>query len=139
MYTLPPQPHRAITALVIEDDAHSLFAVSMMLNELNIAFKRNTSGAKAKEQVDGMAASLRFILLDLDLPAADAMALLRQLRRDARTACIPVIAMVQPGAEAAAEQALILGAAAVLIKPFTRAQLAQALANLPPMYDWLPS
>ncbi len=59
-------------ALVVDDDAHSLVAISSMLRDLGIRFKRNTTGAKVPEQMRSMNPPPDFVLLNLDLPHGSA-------------------------------------------------------------------
>jgi CheY-like chemotaxis protein len=79
-------------ALVVEDDAHSLVALSSLLRDLGIHFKRNTTGANVPEQIHAMTPAPDFILLDLDL-ASGALAIYRRLRLDVETQNIPVLAL----------------------------------------------
>lgn len=82
------------TALVVEDDAHNLVAISTLLRELNIAYKRNTTGAQVLQQAHAMYPDLDFILLDMDLPEGDPFLIYEALRSDPRLENIPVIAIM---------------------------------------------
>lgn len=80
-------------ALVVEDDAHSLIAISAILKELGIQYKRNTTGAHVLEQVRQMYPKPDFVLLDTDLPEGDPLVICQSIHDDERLAQIPVIAM----------------------------------------------
>ncbi len=126
--TLPAAP-RALTALLIDDDAHSLYAISQILSDLGVRFKRNTSGARCVPQAAAMQPDV--ILLDLDLPATNALLALRQIRHDPALRNTPIIALTDAGCAELANPAIGHGAFAVLHKPFTRQQLAALLDQLP--------
>jgi len=115
------------TALVVEDDAHNLLAISTLLKELEIDFKRNTTGSEVLKQAHIMYPDLDFILLDMDLPEGDPFLIYEALRSDPRLENIPVIAIVDNhlvvSLQSRIEQKHFAGVAA---KPLT----PQALQNL---------
>ncbi|HLV36261.1 MAG TPA: response regulator, partial [Spirillospora sp.] len=67
-------------ALIVEDDAHHLLALSSLLSDFNITYKRNTTGANVLSQARRLQPD--FILLDLDLPDDDPFAIYEKLRAD---------------------------------------------------------
>lgn len=77
-------------ALVVEDDALNLLAITSLLNRMRIRYKRNTTGAQVIQQARNMRPD--FILLDLDLPAGDAFIICAELHADPSLRHIPVIA-----------------------------------------------
>lgn len=81
-------------ALVVEDDAISLFAITSLLNRMRIRYKRNTTGAKVIQQARDMHPD--FILLDLDLPAGDAFKICEAIYADPSLCNVPVIATGDP-------------------------------------------
>lgn len=79
---------------------------------------------------DGLSALARakvltpdLVLLDLFLPGLDGFAALSMLRRDARTADVPVIFLSAQGDAATKSEGLSLGAADYLAKPFSEQEL----------------
>lgn len=119
-----------VNTLVVEDDAHSLFAISLILRDLGIHFKRNTTGAKTVQQLMAMEPLPDFVLLDLDLPGADAFSILRKLTTDPKTKHIPIIAIGDNNCAGMQFQALKIGAVDFLIKPFSRRQFAEIVARV---------
>ncbi|MBK8024123.1 MAG: response regulator [Chloroflexi bacterium] len=119
-----------VRALVIEDDAHSLFVISLILKDLRVEFKRNTTGAKSVQQLMAMEPLPDFVLLDLDLPGADSFSILRKLTNDPKTRHIPVIAVGDNHCMDRQHQALRLGASVFLLKPFARRQFADMISTL---------
>ena len=79
------------TALIIEDDAHSLMALGSILGNMSIRYKRNTTGAEVLQQARRLQPD--FILLDMDLPHGDPFLILAALRTDTDLNAVPVIAM----------------------------------------------
>ena len=73
-------------ALVVENDAHTLVAISSILRDLGIRFKRNTTGENVVEQIRAMNPRPDFILLDTDLPHAEAFVINRHVQSDSDVA-----------------------------------------------------
>lgn len=78
--------------LVIEDDAHDLYVITAMLRKMGVTIKRNTTGAHVLEQARDLQPHL--ILLDLDLPEAEALDVRRALAADERLQGVPVVALL---------------------------------------------
>jgi len=112
-----------VCALVVEDDAHNLIAVTAILNELGICYKRNTTGAGVVRQVHGMKPRPDFILLSMDLAEYDPLGIILSLRTDTSLAHIPVIAMGGPDALAMQPKIRAAGCAGFLFKPLPRKHL----------------
>jgi CheY-like chemotaxis protein len=117
-------------ALVVEDDAHSLVAISSILRDLGIRFKRNTTGANVVSQLRAMTPLPDFILIDTDLSGGDAFVILRQMQATGETAAIPVIGFGAAQEFAARQRARSAGFAAYLPKPLPRRQLGNLLARI---------
>lgn len=75
--------------LVVESDAICLLSISGAIDALGLRCKRNTSGARVLEQVRDM--KPRLILIDLELPQGDSLAIAAELRADTTTMYIPVV------------------------------------------------
>lgn len=114
-------------ALVIEDDAHSLVAVSSILRDLGICFKRNTTGADVLEQVRAMNPLPNMILLNIDLAHADAFGIQQRLRGDSAAGDIPVIALASSNDFSTRKRVRRGGFAGLMIKPLPRRQFAELL------------
>jgi CheY-like chemotaxis protein len=69
-----------------------------------------------------------WFVVDWTMPVMDGAAFLQACRREAGTSALPVVVM--SGAPEAATQALRLGAAAVVAKPFRFDELEQLLARV---------
>lgn len=69
-------------ALVVEGDPHNLIAMSTLLRELKVPFKRNTTGDGVLDQMHEMEPRPDVVLIALDLPEGDAFAIASALRAD---------------------------------------------------------
>ena len=116
------QPHM----LVVEDDPLSAELVALICRRAGyrVSVVGNGLGALAALR----AADVDLVLLDVKLPDIDGLEVLRRMREAAPLAAVPVIfltAMAMP-----AEQAELRAArpAALIVKPFRRAALLDAVA-----------
>jgi len=119
------------TALIIEDDAHSLLALGSLLDRLAIGYRRNTTGAHVVEQARRLRPDV--ILLDMNLPDGDSIAICAAIQKDPALGSVPVIAM--------ADKAIIddllpvirqANFAGHIAKPFEQHELADLLRRLLP-------
>lgn len=113
----------ALTAFVVEDDPHALQAVSSLLSEIGIRYKRNTTGSNVIMQVQAMLPRPDVILLDFSLPHGDACAIASFLHNAPDLQQIPVIAMLDSNALPCSFTASQLGLADVMTKPLPRNSL----------------
>jgi CheY-like chemotaxis protein len=118
------------SSLVIEDDAHSLVAISAILRDLGIRFKRNTTGTNVAEQLRGMNPPPDFILLDIDLSSGSAFAVLRRIKHIAAASGIPVIGFGVEQEFATRQRVQREGFAAYLPKPLPRRQFGDLLQRI---------
>ncbi len=80
-------------ALIVEDNAINLIAIKGILDKLDMRFKRNTSGAQVVEQAQKMLPDV--ILLDMDLPYGNSLAIYDALKHAQDLQDIPVIALAE--------------------------------------------
>jgi len=116
-------------ALIVEDDAHHLLALSSLLSDFNITYKRNTTGANVLSQARRLQPD--FILLDLDLPDDDPFAIYEKLRADQELRPTPVIAI---GERRLLDQLLprihASGFAGYIAKPIARPEFQDLLTKI---------
>jgi PleD family two-component response regulator len=104
-----------------------LQAVSSLLTELGIRYKRNTTGANVISQIRTMDPTPDIILLDFSLPQGDACAIASTLRATADLRHIPVIAMLDAESLPCHATVSQLGVVEVLMKPLPRLHLGTIL------------
>lgn len=112
-------------ALIIEDDAHSLVALSSLLRDLGIRFKRNTTGADVLEQARAMNPLPHLILLNIDLEQGDAFGIQKRIRTDPQARAIPVVALASTNDYAMRERVQRAGFAGLIVKPLPRREFGQ--------------
>jgi CheY-like chemotaxis protein len=111
--------------VLVEDDRASLDLMAAYLDGLPIHVASATDGTQALELIRG--ASPAAVVLDLHLPVVDGWQVLAQLKADADTAAIPIIVA---SAVDERQRGLALGADAYLVKPVSRDELVDALADV---------
>ena len=115
--------------LVVDDEPDILALVQYNLNKAQYDVVGVESGEEALAQVRTTPPSL--IVLDLMLPGVDGLEVCKALKRDTRTAAIPIVILTARGEEADIVAGLELGADDYLTKPFSpRVLLARIRAVL---------
>ena len=117
-------------ALVVDDDAHSLVAISSMLRDLGIHFKRNTTGKKVSEQIHSINPPPDFVLLNVDLPHGNAFTINETIQADPDVRGIPVIAISALDSLSLRQQVQHSGFASYLAKPLPRRQFGAILQRI---------
>ena len=112
-------------ALVVEDDDLAADLVRLLLEAEGFTVLRAPSAEAALRMAPDQALSL--ITLDLQLPGIDGMEFLDRIRERVDLARVPVVIIA---GVADSKLALVGGAAAVLQKPVSRAQLKASLSTL---------
>jgi len=108
--------------LLVEDDPHVSRLVALHLEAENFDVTVNATGGGVLEQVAELEPKL--VILDLMLPLAHGLELLRRLRQDPRFAQLPVLVLTALGDEADRVRGLDLGADDYVQKPFSARELA---------------
>jgi CheY-like chemotaxis protein len=118
------------TILYVEDDDNNAFMLTRRLHRYGLHVRHVDSGEKALLSAvwDPPAA----VLLDVNLPGIDGLAVLRRLRADSVTRALPVIVVSASVQDAAQTRALAEGADAFVAKPIEFGELLRVLSR------WLP-
>ena len=117
-------------ALVVEDDARSLLTIGIILKELGILYKRNTTGYDVAQKAQSMYPKPEFILLDMDLPQGNPFHILEALKAAPDTADIPVIAIADDPSDSTINQTRDAGFSGFVAKPLPRRQFGQILQRI---------
>src|SRR6266704_4819506 len=114
--------------LVVDDEPD---AIELIAFNLKAAGYDVTSAADGDEALKKARAVLpHLIILDLMLPGVDGLAVCKQLRRDERTAPIPIIMLTAKAAEIDRVLGLELGADDYVTKPFSPRELVLRVKRL---------
>jgi two-component system, cell cycle response regulator DivK len=101
--------------LIVEDDPETRRFYSDLFRRNGFVVDEAHNGHQALEKTLKSLPSL--ILLDIGLPGMDGLELCRQLRTDARTRAVPILAVTGYGERHYPDRARLAGADRVLIKP----------------------
>ena len=116
---------RTPLVLLVEDNETNQMLATAVLQRDGY---RVTVAGSAEEARESMRTELPdLILMDLQLPGVDGLALTRSLREDAKTSSIPVVAMTAHAMLGDEQQALAAGCAAYIAKPIDTRTLGESL------------
>ncbi len=112
------------TVLIIEDRReHIVFLANQVLKPNGYQVMTAMDGQRGLKRI--LSDKPDLVILDLNMPKMDGLEILTALRE--RQVNIPVILMTFYGSEQVAQQAIKLGAAAYVVKPFTAAEMLKAI------------
>lgn len=117
--------------LIVDDDVVSRMMLMHMIDGAGHGADvlEAEDGEEAWRQLEG-GAGPAILFCDLRMPRLSGMELLARVKADARFAGLPVVLVSAAGDAATMEQALGLGAAGYIVKPFDGAKVAAHLARL---------
>lgn len=116
------------TALIIDDNRQTADALHQMLDVLGVKARVAYGSSPAISLLQTSTPYL--ILLDINMPGVDGVEICRFLRRDPRTAHVPIIAMSSDTQPEMVARVTAAGADVFLPKPISVEMLEQALATL---------
>ena len=114
--------------LVIEDDPSHLKLAHHVLSAAGFSVHGAEAAAQAIAAI--MADKPQLILMDLELPGTDGLALIRKLKADPETADIPVVAVTSYPERFSRTAALAAGCVAYVVKPIDTRTLPGQLEQL---------
>ena len=116
--------------LVIEDEPNIIEAISFILSRDGWRVDTHSNGVDAAEVVRVKTPDV--IILDVMLPGRSGYDILRELRDDAATANIPVLMLTARGQTKDRELAERAGVSRFMTKPFSNAEVLDAVRALVP-------
>ena len=114
--------------LLIEDEPNIIEAISFILSRDGMEVKTHSNGVDAVAGVGREAPDI--LILDVMLPGRSGYDILSDLRADAATAALPVLMLTARGQSRDREMAERLGASRYMTKPFSNADVLQAVRDL---------
>ena len=112
---LRPGPSKRNRVLVVEDNPSNLDLARMVLEGNGFAVDTASNGQEGLEKARHLRPDL--ILMDMQLPGVDGLAVTRQLKADPATAGIKVVALTANALKGSEEQALAAGCSGYISKP----------------------
>jgi two-component system chemotaxis response regulator CheY len=120
-----------MNVLIVDDSAAIRKILARVLHQTGLPF--NTiheagDGVQALKLLESI--KVQLILLDVNMPNMDGLQLLTELKAHVELQAIPVVMVTSEGGEAKVLEALRLGAAGYVRKPFTVDQIKEKLAAI---------
>lgn len=116
--------------LVIEDEPNIIEAINFILSRDGWSVDTHSNGHDAVDVVLAKAPNL--VILDVMLPGRSGYDILKDLRAHPQTAELPVLMLTARGQNKDRDMAQRLGASCFMTKPFSNAEVLEALRSLVP-------
>ena len=116
--------------LVIEDEPNIIEAINFILSRDGWSVDTHSNGHDAVDVVLAKAPNL--VILDVMLPGRSGYDILKDLRAHPLTAQLPVLMLTARGQNKDRDMAQRLGASRFMTKPFSNAEVLEALRSLVP-------
>lgn len=117
---------QASTALLVDDDARNIFALSSLLERRGMSVVTATTGREAIQILQARQ-DVSIVLMDVMMPEMDGYETMREIRKDARLRRLPIIALTAKAMKGDREKCIAAGASDYLAKPVNTEQLLAAL------------
>ncbi|HEX4302513.1 MAG TPA: response regulator, partial [Rhizomicrobium sp.] len=114
------------TALLVDDDARNIFALSSVLERRGMNVLTATTGKEAIALVESTP-DLAIVLMDIMMPEMDGYETTALIRQDPRFRRLPIVALTAKAMKGDREKCLEAGASDYLAKPVNTDQLLSAL------------
>jgi len=121
----------ALDVLIVDDSAAIRKILQRVLRQADVPIGLVLEAGDGREALTVLSSnSVGLILSDINMPNMDGLQLLAQLKGTASTASIPVVMITTEGSQAKVMEAVQLGAAGYVRKPFTAEQIKEKLTGL---------
>ncbi len=121
----------AIDVLIVDDSAAIRKILQRVLHQAEVPLGNVYEAGDGQEALDSLQAQkVGLILCDINMPNMDGMELLRQVKANGQFSDIPIVMITTEGSKAKVMEAVELGAASYVRKPFTAEQIKEKLAGL---------
>ena len=110
------------TALLVDDDARNIFALSSVLERRGMRVLTATTGREAIELVEATQ-GLAIVLMDIMMPGMDGYQTMEVIRRNPAFRRLPIIALTAKAMKGDREQSIASGASDYITKPVDVDQL----------------
>jgi CheY-like chemotaxis protein/signal transduction histidine kinase/HAMP domain-containing protein len=114
------------TALLVDDDARNIFALSSVLERRGMRVLTATTGTEAITLIESTP-ELAIVLMDIMMPQMDGYQTIGAIREQPRFRRLPIIALTAKAMKGDREKCLEAGASDYLAKPVNTEQLLSAL------------
>jgi CheY-like chemotaxis protein len=119
------------TALVVEDDQNSRFAVGVLLERAHITVVATTNGAAALQTLEHNA-GINIVLMDIMMPIMDGYETMTAIRKIPAHKDLPIIAVTARVSDEERGRCIAAGASDYIPKPVDAAELLKAISRWRP-------
>lgn len=117
--------------LVVDDSAAIRKILQRVLRQTGMAIQTIHEAGDGEEAIKVLGGnSVNLVLTDINMPKMDGLQLLASLKASPQWRSIPVVMITTEGGEAKVAEAVKLGAAGYVRKPFTADQIKEKLAGI---------
>jgi CheY-like chemotaxis protein len=120
------------TALMVEDDQNSRFALSVLLKRVGLTVVAATNGAAALQTLKHNA-GISIVLMDIMMPIMDGYETMAAIRKLPAYKDLPIIAVTASVSDGERQRCIAAGASDYIPKPINAAELLEAISR------WLPA
>jgi two-component system chemotaxis response regulator CheY len=121
----------AVDVLIVDDSAAIRKILQRMLGQAGLPLGKILEAGDGVEALEKLKTQrVQLVLSDINMPNMDGIQLLSMLKASADFKSVPVIMITTEGGEAKVMEAVQLGAAGYVRKPFTADQIKEKLAGL---------
>jgi len=121
----------AVDVMIVDDSAAIRKILQRMLGQAGLPLGKIFEAGDGVEALEKLKTQpVQLILSDINMPNMDGIQLLSMLKASAGFKSVPVIMITTEGGEAKVMEAVQLGAAGYVRKPFTADQIKQKLDSL---------
>ena len=121
-----------LNVLIVDDSAVMRKILERSLRQARVQIDTVVEAGDGNEALQQLQAAggIQVVFSDVNMPNMDGLEFLRQVRQNANFKNLHVIMVTTEGAEAKVMEALTLGAAGYIRKPFTPVQMQEALQRV---------
>jgi two-component system chemotaxis response regulator CheY len=117
--------------LVVDDSAAIRKILQRVLRQTGMAIRTIHEAGDGQEALDLLNAHrVQLVLTDINMPKMDGLQLLAAMKASERWRDVPVVMITTEGGEMKVSEAVKLGAAGYVRKPFTADQIKEKLAGI---------
>ena len=116
--------HRKV--LVVDDDVRNIFALTTVLENLEMDVVSATNGRQAIEILEADP-EISVVLMDIMMPEMDGYETMRAIRRDSQFSALPIVALTAKAMKGDREKCLAAGASDYIAKPIDTDELLSLL------------
>ena len=121
----------ALDVLIVDDSAAVRKILQRVLLQTDVALGKVMEAGDGVEALEILKANkVGLILSDVNMPKMDGLQLLSKVKADPEYRDIPMVMVTTEGSQAKVMEAVTLGAAGYIRKPFTAEQIREKLAGL---------